>query len=278
MIHTYWHLFIPPLLTLLDDPSTIVRVRGLHILREILDRIPPKVLQQAGLGEVFEDAVMPTLLFLPTLTPVEESLSLLTSAYLALLSLGDVRYRSKNEQSDKFKFLDRIMRQGVLQGFIHSGETIRIAELLVKETVTLFNSIGIHAVKYLKDIVPILSGILTDPFGSSNPSLLLAAVKATQTTIVNCWPRMTESVHRVELVKALTLCWSAINTDLRSNDEANNSELEGIKQELQVAGITLVKTVVGKLDIREELQPLIQADPSLMCLFGLAATLGPNIT
>jgi hypothetical protein len=150
MIHTYWHLFIPPLLTLLDDPSTIARVRGLHILREILDRIPPKVLQQAGLGEVFENAVMPTLLFLPTLTPVEESLSLLTSAYLALFSLGDVRYRSKNEQSDKFKFLDRIMRQGVLQGFIHSGETVRIAELLFKEIITLFNSMGIHAVKYLK--------------------------------------------------------------------------------------------------------------------------------
>jgi hypothetical protein len=89
---------------------------------------------------------------------------------------------------------------------------------------------------------------------------------------------MTESVHRVELVKALTLCWSAINTDLRSDGEANNSELEGIKQELQVAGITLVKTVVGKLDIREELQPLIQADPSLKCLFGLDATLDPNIT
>jgi hypothetical protein len=133
MIHKNWHLCIPPLLTLLDDPSTVVRVRGLHILREMLGRIPPNVLQQAGLGEVFEDAVIPTLLFLPTLTPVEESLSLL-----------------KNDRSDRLKFLDRVMRQGVLQGFMHSGENVKIAELLVNEATTLFENMGIHAVKYLK--------------------------------------------------------------------------------------------------------------------------------
>jgi hypothetical protein len=160
MFHQNWHLCIPPLLTLLDDPSTVVRVRGLHILSDLLRRMPSKVLQQTGLGEVFEDAVMPTLLFLPELTPVEESVSLLTSAYSALSSLGEVRYPNKEERSNKMKFLDRIMRQGVLQGFIHSGDNVRIAELLVKEVATLFDSMGIHAVKYLKvsqEICPVSS-------------------------------------------------------------------------------------------------------------------------
>jgi hypothetical protein len=89
---------------------------------------------------------------------------------------------------------------------------------------------------------------------------------------------MAESIHRIELVKALTLCWTAINTDIRFNNEANNAELEGIRQELQVAGMTLVKTAIGKLDITEELKPLIQADPSLRSLFGLDANLVPKIT
>jgi hypothetical protein len=112
--------------------------------------MPSKLLQQTGLGEVFEDAVMPTLLFLPELTPVEESVSLLRSAYLALSSLGEAIYPHKEERSSKMKFLDRIMRQGVLRGFIHSGENMRIAELLLEEAMSLFNSMGIHAVKYLK--------------------------------------------------------------------------------------------------------------------------------
>ena len=65
-----------------------------------------------------------------------------------------------------------------------------------------------------------LSKILTDPFGPSHPSLLLAAAKATQSTVANCWPRMTESVHRIELVKALTLCWTTVNGDIKMKDEA----------------------------------------------------------
>jgi hypothetical protein len=88
---------------------------------------------------------------------------------------------------------------------------------------------------------------------------------------------MTESIHRIELVKALTLCWSAVNTDLRSNNEGTNSELDGVKKELQIAAMTLVKAVVGKVDILEELQPLIQVDPSLRSLFGLEATLEPKV-
>jgi hypothetical protein len=150
MFQKNWHLCIPPLLTLLDDSSTVVRVRGLHILSDLLERTPSKLLQQTGLGEVFEDAVMPTLLFLPELTPIEDSISLLTSAYLALSSLGEVLYTIKEEPSKKTKFLDRIMRQGVLQGFIHSGDHVKIVELLFKEVIILFNNMGIHAVKYLK--------------------------------------------------------------------------------------------------------------------------------
>lgn len=84
---------------------------------------------------------------------------------------------------------------------------------------------------------------------------------------------MTEPIHRIELIKALALCWSASKTDITSNSEANNLVLEGIKQELQKAGMTLVTVVRGKLDIMEELRPLIQVDPSLKSLFGLDPTL-----
>jgi hypothetical protein len=119
----------------------------------------------------------------------------------------------------------------------------------------------------------VLSKILTDPFGPSHPSLLLAAAKATQTTVVNCWPRMTESVHRIELVKALTLCWASVNGDVSLNDEARNLELERIKQELQLAGTTLVRSVSWKLDMADELQQLLHVDPSLSSLFGMDATL-----
>lgn len=123
-----------------------------------------------------------------------------------------------------------------------------------------------------------LSKILTDPFGPSHPSLLQAAAKATQTTVVNCWPRMTESTHRIELVKALTLCWATVNGDIGATDEPKRLELEGIKKELQVAGRTLFKAVAGGLDMKEELQPLLQVDSSLRSLFGIDATFNQIMT
>jgi len=111
-----------------------------------------------------------------------------------------------------------------------------------------------------------------DPFGLSHPSLLLAAAKATQTTVVNCWPRMTESIHRIELIKALTLCWAAVNEGANGNGEARSLERERIKQELQLAGTALVRSVSGKVDIAKELQPLLHTDLSLGSLFGMDTT------
>ena len=117
-----------------------------------------------------------------------------------------------------------------------------------------------------------LSQILTDPFSPLHPSLLLAAAKATQATVANCWPRMTESIHRIELVKALTLCWTTVNGELKAKEVIGDPELEGVRNELQLAGNILVKAVSEKLDMTEELQPLLDVDSSLASLFGMDAT------
>lgn len=150
MIYKSWHLCIPPLLILLDDSSSFVRARGLQVLIDMLSKTPSKVLQQTGLDEVFEDTVIPTLLFLPNTTPLNESLQLLKPAYVALLKLGQVRFPSKSDQANKMKFLDRIMRQGIVQGYLHSRDNTAIVELLLTQLVPLVEGMGIHAVKHLK--------------------------------------------------------------------------------------------------------------------------------
>jgi hypothetical protein len=150
MIYKSWHLCIPPLLMLLDDTSPFVRARGLQILIDILSKTPAKVLRQTGLDEVFEDTVIPTLLFLPDTTPLEDSLRLLKPAYLVLFKLGQVRFPTKRDQPNRMKFLDRIMRQGILQGFLHSRDNIAIVELLLTQLVKLIEGMGIHAIKHLK--------------------------------------------------------------------------------------------------------------------------------
>lgn len=50
----------------------------------------PQTLTQTGLGFVFEDAVAPTLMFLPSLTPIKESELLVPAAWEAIFTLCDV--------------------------------------------------------------------------------------------------------------------------------------------------------------------------------------------
>jgi hypothetical protein len=113
--------------------------------------------------------------------------------------------------------------------------------------------------------VPLLSATLTDPFGPSHPDLLLLAAMALQTTILNCWPRMGESFHRLEIVKTLALCWTIINEDASQP----NVKLDKVKDELRQSTVILIEAVEGFVDIKAEIAPLLDVDSTLRDLFNI---------
>ncbi|KAH8594490.1 hypothetical protein B0O99DRAFT_625064 [Bisporella sp. PMI_857] len=259
IISQNWNLFIPPLLTLIDDPSTSVRLRGLNILSTFLPKFPSPILAQTGLAPVFEDAIHPTLLFLPSLTPVEESVQLLPAAYVALNALCDARFAEKNDK-ERIKFLDQVIRRGVLPGYQYASEHPAIVHILVKELASTTGKLGIHSVKHLKDILPILSAILEDPFTAA--ALLRTSIKTLEATILNAWPRISEPVHRMTILKSLVLCW---------NNVTKSEVSEDVTAALTKVANLFVK-VVEKNDeagIKGDMAKLVQADPRLEKLFGL---------
>lgn len=145
-----WHLYIPPLLTLLDDANTSIRLSGMATLSDFLDKVPPTLLEQTGLGGVMEEAMIPTLSFLPTLTPANESLLLLDAAYDTLLKLADVRFDDQNSQLKKSKVMDKLLREGVLHGMYHCNQHVEIMRLLLTVLGKLINRLEIQSVKHLK--------------------------------------------------------------------------------------------------------------------------------
>lgn len=151
-----WPLIIPPLLTLIDDESTEFKSKGCELLTLLLKAMHPDFLQRTGLGEVFQDAVMPCLSYLPTLTPEVESLQLLHAAYPALLALAHVRYPKDGEnRKQRNRFFGRILREGVLKGYVHAGEHAKIAEFLVLHIAVLVDEIGVSCVRYFKARTPV---------------------------------------------------------------------------------------------------------------------------
>lgn len=128
---------------------------GLHIMKEFLVKFPDNILHDTGLASVFEEAILPTLHFLPTITPEDESIELLSPAYQSLLLLaGKLNARVKSgpntSQTPRARLLDRILRDGVLSAYFHAKEHVRICQLLFAVNMWLVKDMGINAVKHLK--------------------------------------------------------------------------------------------------------------------------------
>lgn len=298
-----WPLIVPPLLALLDDHSTTVKAKGCELLTILLRNTTPQLLESTGLGDVFQDALMPCLSYLPSLTPPAQSASLLAEAYPALLQLSRVRYpysmslRSSTSTATKRQpyghgeeeladvnykpkrvLLDKIMRDGILTGYAHCREFIRVAVVLVDQMGSIVEEMGIWAVKHLKHILPLLSDILAEPMGMACPALLVAATKTQAIVLKTCWPRVT--AHRAEVIRGVVICFGYI---VEIADDAENENLGGggqsskkydqlfedmqlVQRQLLINWRLLVNAVGDGVDIRSELQSLGEIDNRILAL------------
>ena len=150
IVEESWPLVIPPILTLLDDEDMEYKVKGTRLLLDLIQITPSPLLNRTGLGEVFTDAMIPNLLYLPTLTPEGQSLEILTYTYSALIALIRTRFPGESQSTERLRLLDRVLREGIIQGYSTAGENVKIAELLMLKLSDLVNEMGIWSAKHLK--------------------------------------------------------------------------------------------------------------------------------
>ncbi|KAK0645589.1 hypothetical protein B0T16DRAFT_411522 [Cercophora newfieldiana] len=280
LISKHWPLFIPVLLTLADDSTTRVRYQGLKILTIFLQKFPNKTLHDTGLSKVFEDAVFPTLSFLPSLTSEADSIQLLVPAFEALRCLASKQLlppttsgtssttENTPTNSQQIKLLDKLLREGIFSAYLHSKDHIRIVQVLCEQIISILNQMGIYAVKHLKDLIPILSSILSDPFAPAAPETLLSAIKALQAVLTNCWPRIPESPWQDEIIQAAMLCWLNANEHTFPPTKNSPSPKAAIKQELRTTVKYLDAILMAEnIHLSELVKPLIAKEPSLSELF-----------
>ncbi|KAL8793699.1 MAG: hypothetical protein Q9195_003748 [Heterodermia aff. obscurata] len=250
------------------------------------------LLERTGLGEVFQEALTPCLLYLPELTPEAESLQLLSAVYPTLLSLIRTRFPEARDQRSMQKTLDHLFRYGILKGYAHAGDNVRIAEFLVRRMTDVVNEMGMASCKHLKivlceaglgyksskhlhyglslisarvrslthlqQIVPLLSAVLSDPFATAYPPLLLAALQAIQSVIIIDWSRM--EYHGGEILRSLIICWCKI---LQDEDTARPSSLGQVKAEIK-HNIGLLTAVLKRdTDVAVEYRMLKENDGRL---------------
>ncbi|MCJ1396759.1 hypothetical protein MMC18_009651 [Xylographa bjoerkii] len=255
-IQEHWPLVIPPLMAVLDDEAISNKVKGCELLVTILKHTPSSLLQKTGIGEIFQDVLMPCLSYLPSLTSEEESVCLLDAVYPTLLVLLRTRFPGYEPTAKRMATLDQILRVGILHGFSQAGEYVKIATVLMYTLSELIEEMGIMSVSHLKDLLPIVSGILSSPFGPAHPRLLLAAALALQAIILNNWPRI--SYYRGEVLKGLAICWCTINEDTRKSNDLDNVKI-AVRQDIRLLRESVGTNIVELVDVDQ----LLRGDPQL---------------
>lgn len=269
-MEAHFPLLVPAILALIDDSSITFKTQGCELLSQLLEAIQHSgsdILIRTNLISVFEDAIVPCLLSLPTITPEESSLKLLGAAYPALLSLFKATYQTpsskrtplqKEKDSEAYTAsLTKILRSNLISSFHHISSSTpasisttasfphpRLSAFLLDWIGIFLNELGIHTTKYLQDLVPVLYTTLSNPFGATHPPLLLAAVTTTKILIKNTRPRVWR--WRGEILGALSACWLYVLEEKRDKKQdekdqrvSSGTELETLTRELQRAVLVL---------------------------------------
>lgn len=268
-----WPLLVPPILTLVDDWETQYKQLGAELLHALLRATSPSLLSRTGLGSVFEDALMPCLTYLPSLTPEPDSVAILAATYPALFTLIKTRFPITTSphpkdpvRMNRTKSLDTILRKGILHACAHCGQYPGITRVLFLNLATLLNELGIDSVKHLQYILPMLSEALTQAAKAQQIDLLMATLQALQAVIFNGWPRMVE--HRVEILKGLTIAW-LIMVESGKQDAGEVAEVK----KCMVETVHVLHAAMGEQkSFVDECGQLLAADENLVGLLGWAKT------
>ncbi|KAH7043186.1 tRNA nucleotidyltransferase [Macrophomina phaseolina] len=268
-VEDFWPLLVPPVLTLVDDSDPKFKAKGCDLLRLLLEITPSQLLKRTGLADVFEEALNPCLTYLPTLTPESESISLLDAAYPALIALARTRYPVpspgdplSDAAQQRASALDKLVWDGILSSHAHAGEHVRIAQCLVAQLNSIIRTLGVHSVKHLKSLVPLLSNILSEPLGPSYPPLLIQAARTMQTLILNAWVRI--EMWRAEVFKGVAVCWVRLAAEGEEKD--GFAEVKGELINVVEVMATALEGVEG-VDWEAEARRLLGADARLDGLF-----------
>lgn len=186
-------------------------------------------LQRTGYHSVLADSLFPLLTHLPSLTPEQESTTLLSAVYPALFSLAhlvpaDTNTTPSNPSTSsptKTWFLDKIVREGILHPLAHFPTPSTypdLANLILSQLPKMTDEMGIESVKHLADIITLLSSILQEPFALSHEALVLSTLQALRSSMQNAWPRIPR--HRGSIMMGLGTLWGRV-VEERKGGEAD---------------------------------------------------------
>ncbi|KAJ2972811.1 hypothetical protein NQ176_g6943 [Zarea fungicola] len=159
-----------------------------------------------------------------------------------------------------------MLRDGVLTGYFHASQHIRVVEVLMQSAARIIESLQIYAVKHLQILLDLFAPVLTDAFALAYAPAVLSAAKALHATILNCWPRFVGTPHAERIINLVARCWTNIH-DTAEKD--TKGEFKDIGSELTqtISLLAVLWKDSGEPVPTEKLDQVVGKAPHLKSLF-----------
>ncbi|KAF2631128.1 tRNA nucleotidyltransferase [Macroventuria anomochaeta] len=296
-IEQNWHLLVPPTLKILDDTEAKSKARGCQLLSQLLltlelgteresdtpssssrfnsgfaTQTSAAFLARTGYHEVFASTLWPLLTYIPSLTPEAESVTIFKYVYNPLSSLAVL----STTPDKRNKFLDKLMREGVLAPLSHfptPSTYPSLARQILHQIGEIATLLEIETVKHLPSLIPLLTSIMHDPFILSHKELTLAAVVAMQALVQTCWPRI--PAHRGAITLGLCVLKGRIDEEIGGEEKADEENrdwvlIRTIREELRDTAECL-DAALSQSEVKDEWEmekrELAEADGGLVGFF-----------
>ncbi|CAN9208447.1 unnamed protein product [Alternaria sp. RS040] len=287
-IEAKWHLLMPPILKMMDDVATEWKARGCHMLGLLLENLhqtvvaggtnkpiagqdSAKFLHRTGYHNIFAEALLPMFTYIPSITPEAESVTLLKEVFPTVTLLAQLLPADTDKGDSRERFLDKLLREGVISPLAHfprPSSYAELATLIMSHVPVLLGLMGIGTVKHLPDLVPLFSIILQEPLELSHKPLLLSTLKTSQSVQLNAWPRL--PAHRGTIMMGMCLLWSRC---IERQKMTNGEDIKHLMCEIQES-VAMLDAIMQAAETdglgeawEKEKQGVMQASPGFEELF-----------
>lgn len=159
-----WPVITTFIINVLDDSDAYYREQGCHLLNIFLSCELGDLLLKSGMVHVFQEALETSLNFLPSLTPAEKSLSLLSATYPTLYSLQHLKKASPMEFVG---ILDKHILGLIshVQGRHNDAKSNSVLRFLLSQiAIIVTDYIGPSVLGCLSRLIFVLNQLIVNPF------------------------------------------------------------------------------------------------------------------
>ncbi|KAL4241319.1 TTI2 family protein [Abortiporus biennis] len=254
-----WHLIIPPVMILLDDYEAKYKLRGILIVSEMLNTVPPELLLRTGINQLLFTSLKTCMTFVHN--PL--SANIMRAVIPVQITLTNLTTPPKSAQ--RFDKLCQLLGDGIIGSiWLYGSRDLGTIEASLDVLPDVMKALGIGSVRYLKGIIPQLVYPLIPALDNTSPtSLQLKSLEALIVVIEECAPRIYK--WKGTILDGVARCWVTLIDNGGETDDEIQKIRQGLRKVVKHLGIACPAILQDEIPLLLEVdsvmfKPLLQVD------------------